>query len=411
MTRHYSIRAFFRQMPNALLARYFAARGVLADFDFARIKETKIEALFDAWTALPDKDKARMEGELREVWDMSCAPGYQAILDEADFHLNDEAQLAAFKDELMALPSHYDRAMTVYLDHPQLWLGAMRFQHADSLGHWRKRKNLPKVKAATEPADLEALAGAIRNYYQLTEARAKHCRVEAYLRGGRDYFFAFPEDYAQQSVEWDGDEFGIRPHHPAFEIVFVYHRADGRLDLNVDASRNVVEALQAMFAEHILKCDELPADPADNRIYRLGALKQRNFAFTWSPDSGIESVTVCKLRLGLFAPKNAKLIVDADMKHNPKAVYDLLDKLAPVLPSSAYMVTQIGITATVKANPKASSKTVSFTVSFPNSCSLKHDEVGLKLRAMLEASGIEPKEPDETGEAEAAPEPEALPSA
>lgn len=34
MTRHYSIRAFFRQMPNALLARYFAARGVLADFDF-----------------------------------------------------------------------------------------------------------------------------------------------------------------------------------------------------------------------------------------------------------------------------------------------------------------------------------------------------------------------------------------
>jgi hypothetical protein len=105
------------------------------------------------------------------------------------------------------------------------------------------------------------------------------------------------------------------------------------------------------------------------------------------------------------------LIVDADTKHNPKAVYDLLDKLAPVLPSSAYMVTQIGITATVKANPTATSKTVSFTVSFPNSCSLKHDEVGLKLRAMLEASGIEPKEPDEASDTEAAPEPEALPSA
>lgn len=116
-------------MPNALLARYFAARGVLADFDFAGMKETKIEALFDAWTALPDKDKARMEGELREVWNMCCAPGYQAILDEADFHLNDEAQLAAFKDELMALPSQYDRAMTAYLGHQQLWLGATRKRH------------------------------------------------------------------------------------------------------------------------------------------------------------------------------------------------------------------------------------------------------------------------------------------
>ena len=29
MTRHYSTRSFFRQMPNALLARYFADRGLL----------------------------------------------------------------------------------------------------------------------------------------------------------------------------------------------------------------------------------------------------------------------------------------------------------------------------------------------------------------------------------------------
>lgn len=73
MPRHYSIHAFFRQMPNALLASCFAARGVLANFDFTTMKETRIEALFDAWTALPHQDKARMEGELREVWDMSCA--------------------------------------------------------------------------------------------------------------------------------------------------------------------------------------------------------------------------------------------------------------------------------------------------------------------------------------------------
>ena len=31
MTRHYSTRDFFRQMPNRLLARYFEARGVLAE--------------------------------------------------------------------------------------------------------------------------------------------------------------------------------------------------------------------------------------------------------------------------------------------------------------------------------------------------------------------------------------------
>ncbi len=53
MTRHYSTRDFFRQMPNPLLARYFWTREVLQEFDFAAMKETRIDALFDAWMELP----------------------------------------------------------------------------------------------------------------------------------------------------------------------------------------------------------------------------------------------------------------------------------------------------------------------------------------------------------------------
>lgn len=33
MARHYSIKSFFRQVPNLLLARYFEERGVFADLD------------------------------------------------------------------------------------------------------------------------------------------------------------------------------------------------------------------------------------------------------------------------------------------------------------------------------------------------------------------------------------------
>ncbi len=40
MARHYSTRDFFRQMPNPLLARYFHARGVFDDLDFAAMSET-----------------------------------------------------------------------------------------------------------------------------------------------------------------------------------------------------------------------------------------------------------------------------------------------------------------------------------------------------------------------------------
>jgi len=37
-------------------------------------------------------------------------------------------------------------------------------------------------------------------------------------------------------------------------------------------------------------------------------------------------------------------------------------------------------------------KVVTIRITHPNSCSLKYDELDLKLRDMLEASGIEPKE-------------------
>ncbi len=60
MTRHYSTRDFFRQMLSALLARYFATRGLLTDFGLTAVKEGKIDARFDAWMALPEAARVRL---------------------------------------------------------------------------------------------------------------------------------------------------------------------------------------------------------------------------------------------------------------------------------------------------------------------------------------------------------------
>jgi hypothetical protein len=45
---------FFRQMLNALLARYFQGQGLFDELDFAAMKEGKPKALFAAWLALDD---------------------------------------------------------------------------------------------------------------------------------------------------------------------------------------------------------------------------------------------------------------------------------------------------------------------------------------------------------------------
>lgn len=55
--------------------------------------------------------------------------------------------------------------------------------------------------------------------------------VETFRRGEHDYFFAYPEDYSQQSAEWVEGEFARRLHNPAFEVIYVYSEKDGTLDL------------------------------------------------------------------------------------------------------------------------------------------------------------------------------------
>ena len=49
MPRYYSTKEFFRQMPNAPLARYFQGRELFGDLDFSAMKEGKPGTLFEAW--------------------------------------------------------------------------------------------------------------------------------------------------------------------------------------------------------------------------------------------------------------------------------------------------------------------------------------------------------------------------
>ncbi|MFO1352595.1 MAG: hypothetical protein U1F68_18765 [Gammaproteobacteria bacterium] len=138
MVRHYSTKDFFRQMPNALLARYFQRRELFGDLDFSAMKEGKPDALFAAWLALSDDQRNEMDAEFLDIFDLSCDKGFRAIIDEAEWQLRETPDaLTAFVESLSALPGHYDRAMVTFLDHSGFWKGATRFYHADTLPYWR----------------------------------------------------------------------------------------------------------------------------------------------------------------------------------------------------------------------------------------------------------------------------------
>jgi hypothetical protein len=406
MARHYSTRDFFRQMPNALLARYFQRKGLFGDLDFGAMKETKPAELFTAWLELPDSQRNDMDVEFWEIFELSCEKGLQAIIDEASYHMRETPDgLTSFVEMLSGLSNHYERAMITFLDYNTYWRGATLFYHADTLSYWRKRKNLWNRPAAVDEASIQELAKQIRNYFHRAEGRGKNCVVEPFRRGELDYFFAYPEDYSQQSIEWVNGEFGRRPHNPAFEVIYVYSQKDGSLDLNYRGARKAVEPLQEMFATAILKLEELPPDPKDERIYNLAPLLRRSFNFVYDISSGIEEVAVKKLRFSSKVKRGDRITLEADSSYNRDAVYDLLDQIGKSVPLNMYNLTQVELGAWVATETNKRAKQVSFRITYPNSCSLKYDEIGLKLRDMLAASGIEPKEPE--GDAEEQKEAEA----
>lgn len=399
MARHYTTKDFFRQMPNALLARFFQERDLLLEFDFIAMKESKPDALFVAWLDLSEEQRNKLDAEFRDIFEMSCEKGFKAIIDEAEWQLQDKPDLlSGFIETLSAQANHYCRAMLTYLDHKECWRGATRFYHADSLPYWRKRKNMGHQAAAVDDASIQKLANLIRHYFHHTEGRGNNCVVEPLRRGELDYFFAYPEDYSQQSIEWVDGEFGWRPHNPAFEVVYVYSQKDGTLDLNFRGSNKAIEPLQGMFANAILKMDELPPDPKDQRVYDLNPLRRKSFQFTYGVGSGIENVLVKKLRLSSRVRKGDRITLEADAMEDSDAIYKLLDKIGQSVPLHLFNVTQVELAASVITKPDKPAKSVTIRITYPNSCSLKYDEVELKLRDMLEASGIEPKEPAEQGE-------------
>src|SRR5262249_45319470 len=154
-------------------------------------------------------------------------------------------------------------------------------------------------------------------YFRQAEGRGRHCVVEVLRRGKRDYFFAYPEDYSQQSVEWDGDQFARRAHNPAFEVIFVYRQDEGSLDVHCRGAAKATEAMQAIFADVILKVPSLAPASRDDRVYDLDPLLDRNFEFNGLENNKVLDVRLRQLRISSRVRKGDRVTLEADTSALP----------------------------------------------------------------------------------------------
>ncbi|EGG93313.1 hypothetical protein IMCC1989_1359 [gamma proteobacterium IMCC1989] len=380
---HYSNRHFFRQAPNHYLALYFDSKGIDVDTDINALKENDIDALQGILNPLEDALTASIEADFQGVNALAREGGINALNDEARFHGDDD-----FIEAMAAIDGFHAKAFYAFLNKRSYWQGAARFLHADnvSASYWKKRNDLPHTPPHVEGEDIKGLEKAISSFFYHKEGRGKNCIVEPYRRNQKEYFFAYPEDFAQSDIEWVGSSLQNKARHPAFEIIFVYSQEDGMLDIFAPKNRKAIPKLQEIFAQHILKMDTLPEGGIDKRVYELAPVVDDAFEFTIEPTSGIASVVVARLRVDLKQGIRRRITLEADYTKDSDAVYRLLDELN--LPP--YDVTQVGLKVTFEPVGGQRAKTKTFNITYPNSCALHYDGNDLKIREMLARSGIEP---------------------
>ncbi|MGZ4068376.1 MAG: hypothetical protein ACXVPE_16775 [Bacteroidia bacterium] len=384
MSGQYSHKHFFRQVPHNQIASYFDAKGIDLGVDFSALNEKQVDSLFVAFTGLPEEQQTSIEAEFQDIHAMACEGGVAALIDEAVFHEDD-----AFVESIAAIDGLHAKVMWAFLEKRRFWQGATLFLHADNVSssYWKKRNDFPLVPPDVEGGAIQALANSISAFFHKTEGRGRNCTVEPYRRHNKEYFFAYPEDFGLCAVEWVSNALKNRARHPAFEIIFVYCESEGSLDIYAPKNTKAVPELQKIFARTILKLESLKDGTIDKRVYDLDPLGDAEFKFQVEPESGIDQIVVTQLRLTLKHGSKRRITLEADTKNNPQAVYDLLEKLNP----PAYFITQTRVKVTFEPANGKRARTRTFNITYPNSCALGYDGDDLKIRKMLEKSGIEPQ--------------------
>lgn len=392
MAQDLDISQFFRRAPKEWLRRYFDARGVLSGLEWATVSVRNIDAVMEAFLALDDEVRGEMVVEFAYIKLLATPAGKMQIIDEASYH-GVEKEVA---QQLADLDDIYACAFYVLLNHKACWDGAVFYAAADGKAkrYWRKRINLPRLGRLPTEEDGKALAAAITTLFRKKEGRGDHCVVRQLRRGSagdREYYFAYPQDHKQNTIQYHDGEMAKRPYKPAFEIIFVHNDAEQTLAIWHQGSKERVKDLQQAFARAILRHD-IPWDsPRDDRVYDLDRFLDRSFSFKPAAFLGITKAEVRKIGIRVLGDTAHLVSIELGSDTDSYVLGQRVESVTAGIPPTLCKVARIGCRITFEKKPgEERVKTRSFELAWPNSCSLQIDAHGILIQRMLADHGIEP---------------------
>jgi hypothetical protein len=366
--KQYNPKTVLRQISNRVLKDMFEHHGHVIEAEWEDLAPRQVQDIYDAFLKLPEADRRDFEVELQDIHTVAQVDkGVRLLVEEAAF---DGLDVAA---ELDRFDSRYDKAVWMLLNHGDVWEKAAVLAHAETLQNrsWHKRNGLPRKAPDMSAPVIEGLENDISAFYWQAEGRGQLCRIDHLRRNAHlDYFFVYLSDHPDTEIIWDeeGNWQRIKRCH-AFEVVFVYDRDMGTMDVHAQGGRKVVEPLQKLFAKAVLGIALEPEDPAECP-HRLDGLKERTFAFDTDPEDGITQVAIRLLSVSPMGNPKKKITVQLATDGNPEDIYVALehDLNHEKLPISLLRVEKARIS--MQLDGYGRSKSLTFDIS-PRTCSLK----------------------------------------
>jgi len=372
MAKPFDPRKVLKQIANPLLREFFVdRRGELADVPWGELTEHKIEPVFEAWQALPEKQRLEVQVILRDISELADHRGMAVLAEEILWRCPERAE------EFKAQKGTADKAMWMYLHVREAFDEATLFARADALAagrHWKRRNGLPKVELEVTPEMLERLSDGLTAFYGPVQMRGRCCKVVHYRRqGGAEYFFAYLDDYPDKHIVFndDSDQPTVRSDRYAFENVFVYSADDGSMEVFAQGGKRVWAPLQRAFCGAVLGQDVEPADPL-RPTFRLDHLLKPDLPLTLDPSDGVEEARITQMRI---APRGSGgwVEIKADRKAGPNDIYRKIDRWLRTenVTADGAKVLSASFALRFAHEGPGQAPTLSFYVTVPNTCNLK----------------------------------------
>ena len=323
--RDYDLRTFARRFAKSpdLLQEYAVGKGIVFNVPKPEKASTKkefdhifAEEFIKGYEGLAtDGERAIVEKELSEVFDLACKSGYATLLAYADVS---ETQLP---DNLEVM-NPYGKALWFYMNHKTLFTDALSLFEVETSNGWRDTTNLKVLTPEEVEAQKDALAQGLRNHFWTNWTCGKNCVVEIKKMPDRVIFKAFVEGQATDLLIFkSGNVIPTEIMRPAEEAHFIYYPKEGRLKTKADADRDEMRKLQTIFRKCVL--NDNTEFVADSRVFDLNTLKNENFELATPPDDMVEYSKVFSLTVVDRDFPNQWTTIEVDKNPDGDTIYDL----------------------------------------------------------------------------------------